>query len=262
MYIDTHAHLNFKTFNKDLDWVIHQATKAGISKIIIPSAKLDSSKRAIEIANKYPRCYAAIGIHPYHVESNDVVRQLNQLANNPKVVAIGEIGLDYLRIYRNQPITKAIKEKQKALFLSQLDLATILNLPIIIHCRKAYNDLLEILSFYQKINKKLPRGVVHCFAGDKKQLKKILDLEFLVGFDGNITYAENTHLKALVYATSLNRTLLETDSPYLTPEPFRGKRNQPTNLPLIAKTVAKIHQKSAVEIAKITTSNAKNLFNL
>lgn len=271
MLIDTHAHLNFKAFNKDRKQVIDRAQKAGVEKIIIPGAKIDSSVKAVEIANKYPNCYAAAGIHPHHTDEintsihnsikvSDVIKQLSGLIKNRKVVAVGETGLDYHR-YQGYPlISDEIKTKQKELFLLQFELAAKNNLPVIIHCREAQDDLLSILKQFS-VNHKIT-GVFHCFSGNIQYLEKVLGMGFYVGFDGNITYEESTRLQLVVRNTPLDRILAETDSPYLTPLPLRGNRNEPANLPLVISKISEIYQKKPDEIADVTTNNAMKLFRL
>lgn len=261
MLIDTHAHLNFKAFKKDLDGVIQRALKADVEKIIIPGAKLDSSREAIKIAQEYPSCFAAIGIHPHHATNYSSLAEIFSLAKQPKVVAIGEIGLDYYRYSNHPPISKLDKQTQKNLFCLQLELATEINLPVIIHCRQAYVDLLDILRAFLKNSKKIT-GVFHCFEGEKEHLFTVFNLGFYVGYDGNITYPENQHLRNLVNLTPADRLLLETDSPFLTPVPLRGSRNEPAYLPYIAAKVAEIQGKKSTTVAKITSDNALKLFNL
>lgn len=262
MLIDTHAHLNFGAFAKDLEVVVGQAQEAGVGKIINVGADLDSSQKAVAIAQKYKSCFASVGIHPHHARNHgnmaNSVETLKKLAKNPKVVAIGECGLDY-HPYKNGGV--ADPKKQKELFLAQIKLAQKLNLPIIFHCRNAHTDILEVI--YQYINKLIKiRGVFHCFSGDKEFLEKVLDSGFYVGFDGNITYKNAQGLRDLVKTTPLNRLLLETDCPYLPPEPFRGLRNTPANVKIIARAVAQIHKVSFAFVANQTTQNATTLFTL
>lgn len=258
MLIDTHAHLNFKAFNKDLKKLIEEAVENGVEKIIIPGANIDSSSKAAKIANNFPSCYATVGIHPHHLYSislNEVKRQLVTLINKPKVVAVGEIGLDYYQ-YENYPsISDIDKKNQKKLFLTQVEIAKDNNLPVIIHCRDAYGDLFDLLD-------KSLQGVFHCFTGNKIHLEQALALGFHIGFDGNITYPENSHLRKLVESTPLDRLLLETDSPFLSPLPHRGERNTPSNLVAVAGMVAKILNLSVEKIEEITYSNAIKLFHL
>lgn len=264
MLIDTHAHLNFKAFNKDLPDVIERAQKKGVEKIIIPGAKIDSSYEAVKIAATYPSCYAAVAIHPHHIQefvelgTKKVKEELQLLCKNKKIVAIGEIGLDYYQYRNSPPVSISDKESQKELFLLQLQIAFDLDLPAIIHCRNAHDDLLDIIKQYN--NK--AKGVFHCFGGEEKHLQEVLKLGFYVGFDGNITYPENKNMKNLVKLTPLSKLLLETDSPYLTPLPFRGRRNEPAYITYITKEIAEIHQRSIEKIAEITSRNALNLFKI
>lgn len=268
MFIDTHAHLNFKAYNKNLEEVIDKAKKAGIDKIIIPGAKIDSSRKAVEISQKYDDCFAAIGIHPHHVDEftnlgeRNIEEELNLLIRKEKTVAIGEIGLDYHEYKDYPPVSEENKKNQKRLLLLQVELAQKSGLPIIFHCRDAHDDQLELIQSYIQTTQKDIRAVFHCFGGDKYHLKKILSLGFYVGYDGNITYEGNSRLRELVKQTPLNRLLLETDSPYLSPVPYRGQRNEPANLILTATKIAEIHQKKIGRLAEITTRNATELFQL
>lgn len=262
MFIDTHAHLNFKAFKKDLEEVIDRAKKSGIEKIIIPGAKIYSSEKAVEISQNYESCFAAVGIHPHHTDEfvklgkSAVEEELKKLIAKRGVVAVGEIGLDYHE-YKGYPlITSENKKQQKELLQIQIKIAQEYNLPIIFHCRDAYDDQLDIIKD-QKLT-----GVFHCFGGEKKHLQKVFDMGFYVGFDGNITYTDNKNLQDLVKFAPIDRILLETDSPFLTPLPLRGQRNEPVNLTHTASFVTKIHQISLSKVAEITTQNALKLFAL
>ena len=293
MLIDTHCHLNFQAFAKDLDDVVRRAQEAGVEKIIIPGTDLASSKQAVEIAQTYATCYAAVGIHPHHAKdpdlalNDDLRQQLKELLTQPKVVAVGEIGLDY-HVYKNTKyenthITKEYQLKQKQLLELQLELAVIHKLPVILHCRDAHDDMIQTISAFaeatadksslgQQISRKhsppnnyikpaqvLP-GVWHCFGGSTPQLQLIITMGYYVGFDGNITYSSD--YSALVAATPLDRLLLETDSPFLIPVPYRGKRNEPGYLPYIAQTVAKYQTTPLSEVIHLSTNNALRLFRL
>jgi TatD DNase family protein len=266
MFIDTHCHLNFHLFENDIRAVILQAEKENVKKIIIPGAKIDSSEKAIEISRSYDNCYAAIGIHPHHAleemsHTMPVLKnKLLSLASNPKVAAMGEIGMDYHHYKNSLPPDAATKEIQKNLFLIQLEIAYEKNLPVIIHCRWAQTDTYEIIVKFIK-NRPL-RGVFHCFDGSLDYLRKILSLGFYIGFDGNSTYPENTHLQQLIKATPLEKLLLETDSPFLTPQSHRGQRNEPKYLPEIAKLISKLHSASLDHIETITSKNAITLFRI
>lgn len=265
MFTDTHCHLNFKAFDADLDAVIQRAKEAGVNRIIIPGAKIDSSQRAVEIAGQYEGCYAAVGIHPHHVTESVKIEDiplLRSLATNIEVVAIGEIGLDRYAYKNYPPVTEESITTQKELLRLQLALAHEHNLPVILHCRGAQQNLLTVLTQFQQEHKTHLRGVFHCFDGDEAYLRWVLSLGFYVGFDGNSTYPSNTHLRALIQQTPLDRLLLETDAPYLTPVPHRGQRNEPAYVPIIAQLVADIHNKPIEYIAQITTKNASTLFKL
>lgn len=272
MLIDTHCHLNFKAFNKDLDEVINRAKKAGVGKIIIPGAKLDSSKIAVKIAQKYDGCFAAVGTHPHHVHeytssiySNEVKLievNLIKLTKEKKVIAVGEIGLDYYNYKNYPPITPDGKERQKELLILQLKIALACHKPVIFHCREAHDDMLELLTYFQEKPKTRLRGVFHCFGGNKIHLKKVLALGFFIGFDGNITYEENQKLQEMVVQTPLERLLLETDAPYLTPVSHRRQRNEPSYLPFIAEFISRLTGNSLENITEKTQKNAESLFSI
>jgi TatD DNase family protein len=266
MFIDTHCHLNFQAFEKDLHEVIQRAKEKNIGKIIIPGAKLDSSKKAFEIAQKYPDCFAAIGIHPHHIDEykkngpKKILDAFAPLLRNKKVVALGETGLDY-HTYKNCPsISSEDKKNQKELFLLHLTIAHKYNFPVIIHCRDAQQDMLEILTEFTK--QCVLRGVMHCFDGDGNYLKQILSLGLFVGFDGNSTYPDNIHLQQRIQETPLDKMLLETDAPYLTPIPHRGTRNDPSFIIHTAAFISSLLHKPLEYIAKTTTENASVLFQL
>lgn len=303
MLIDSHCHLNFKAFKKDVDEVVGRAKRAGVEKMIVIGADLKSSQKAVELAQKYKGLFASVGIHPHHVKAldnkdlgktktrpqelhsachpefisgsdkipkqvrNDIENikfELINLTKNKKVVAIGETGLDY-HIYKNSKygqikLTEKIRDLQKKIFKLHLELAEQLNLPLIIHCRQAFDDLLDILALKADVLKR--KGVLHCFEGNRDHLCQVLDWEFFVGFDGNITYPKNDQLRDLITETPIERLLLETDSPFLTPQPLRGARNEPKNLKFIAQEIAHLKKISLKEVALETTANADSLFRL
>lgn len=248
MLIDTHSHLNFKAFKNDLDKVIKRCFRENIYLVNVGS-NYDTSKKAVEIAENYGEgIFAAIGLHPIHADSEEFDRKkYRELAKSPKVVAIGEIGLDYYREYG------LFKEKQKEVLLEQLGLAKELELPVIFHCRKAHEDLLEIFKNYQ-----LP-GVIHCFTGSWQQAKEYLDMGFYLGFNG-IIYKLN--LKEVIEKTPLDKILIETDCPYLTPPQAGVERNEPIFVKHIAQDIAKIKNLSYKKITEITTKNAKKIFKI
>lgn len=263
--IDVHCHLNFKPFANDYDAVIKQAFADGVTKIINVGTKIDSSKRAVELAEQYANLYAIVGIHPHHADKPepDWRDELERLAKHPKVVGIGECGMDYYRYKSNDIVDPKL---QRDVFVKQIELANKLNLPLQIHNRHAGKDILDILINHTSyfIN---PPGMFHCFSGDIDFLKKVLDLGFSVGFDGNITYegiapGEDTALKDLVRYAPLDRIVVETDSPYLTPEPHRGSRNIPAYAILVGRCLAQLKGVSFEEVDRITTANVKTIFGL
>jgi TatD DNase family protein len=262
--VDAHCHLNFKAFEKDLDEVIKRATSAGIDKIINVGASLETSKTATELTQKYQNLYATVGIHPHHADKleENWEESLEALATKPKVLAIGETGLDYFPYESNGVTEKAL---QKKLFETQINIAKKLNLPLMIHNRQAGDDILDILLHY-KSSLLNPPGLFHCFSGNIEFLKKVLDLGFYVGFDGNITYkgiakGEDTPLSKLVEYTPLDRIISETDSPYLPPIPYRGSRNEPSYVIIVAEFIAKIKKIEVQAVIAKTIQNACNVFN-
>lgn len=261
--IDTHCHLNFQAFAQDYDQVIKNALDAGINKIINVGTKLDSSKKAIEMAEKYDNLFATAGLHPHHADKLEEgwEKKLEEIAKHPKVVAIGETGIDFYR-YQSNGITDP--KLQEELFIKQLEIAHQLKKPLQIHNRQAGKEIIDILLNHKSLILNSP-GVFHCFAGDIDFLKKVLELGFYVGFDGNITYkgiakGETTDLKDLVKYTPIERILTETDSPYLTPIPHRGQRNEPKYVIIIAEEIARIKGISVEGVNEQTTLNAEKLF--
>jgi len=252
MLIDTHCHLDFPAFEPDRDQVIRRALEAGINYFMNIGATLESSAASCVLAAKYPEVYASVGVHPHDTDVFDAKAfgRLRELAGGRKVVAIGETGLDY---YRNL----SGKENQKQAFIKQIALAKELNLPVVVHCRQAEEETLQILK------SSLPlRAVIHCFSGDENFLRECLESGFFVSYTCNITYKKATVLRRLVKLTALDRLMLETDAPYLSPEGFRGQRNEPAQIKLLAQQVSQILGVSFAEIAEQTTRNAKDFFKL
>lgn len=271
--IDTHCHLNFQAFDDDLPQVVERAHAAGVEKIIIPGAKIDSSQKAISIAHKYQNFYATVGIHPHHameysqlldnpVGINKLITELSELAQNEKVVAIGEVGLDNYQYKNYPPVSPENRKYQLKLLALQMEVAVENNLPVILHCRNAYEEIINYLRGLPPAILEKITGVCHCFEGEEQHLKSFLDLGFFIGFDGNCTYKANDRLRNLIHSTPLDRLLLETDAPYLTPVPHRGKRNEPSYLPLIARAVAITKSVEVATVGKQTTDNAVGLFHL
>lgn len=263
--VDTHCHLNFKAFEKDLGEVINRAKDAGVNEIINVGSSLETSIRAIEIAEKYGGLYATVGIHPHHADKleKDWEEKLEELAKNEKVVAIGETGLDYFS-YDSNKVTN--KNLQVELFEKQIEIAKRLNLPLMIHNRQAGEDILSVLMNHKSYLMN-PPGLFHCFSGDLQFLKKILNLGFCIGFDGNITYkgiakGETTSLVDLVKNCPLDRIIVETDAPFLSPIPHRGERNEPSYVIIVAQFIAKIKGITPKKVIKKTTENTHTVFRL
>lgn len=267
--VDVHCHLNFHAFERDYDEVIKSAFEAGVTKIINVGTKIDSSLQAVDLAQKYDspagELYAIVGIHPHHADKIEKgwVEKLEQLAKDAKVVGIGECGLDYFK-YKSNDI--ADPKLQKKVFIKQIELAHKLKLPLQIHNRHAGKDIIEILINYKAylLN---PPGMFHCMSGNLDFLKKVLDLGFYIGFDGNITYSglapgEDTDLKDLIKYTPLDRIVTETDSPFLAPLPHRGSRNVPSYVIITAKFIAQIKNTTFQDLEAKTTQNAIKLFTL
>ena len=279
MLIDTHAHVNFKAFKDDADEVIRLSLAADTWMILVGS-ETKTSKRALEYANKYEKgVYAAVGLHPIHTheqkaESEDykfTTREeefsydvYEKLAQFKKVVAIGEVGLDYYHVDAAGDV-RAIKQKQKQVFQEQLKLAHNLKLPVIIHCRQAHDDMLEILKAFKKDHKdSLPKdkawGVMHCFSGDEELAWQYFKLGLNISFTGLITFS--AQWDDLIRRLPNDKFMVETDCPYMTPEPFRGRRNEPLFVKKVAERIAEIKNLSLEKISEITTNNAKILFNI
>lgn len=262
--IDAHCHLNLKGYENDLEEVIQRAKNVGVNKIINVGTSLETSKKAIKLAKKYEGLYASIGIHPHHADKleENWEEKLEELVKDEKVVSIGETGMDYFR-YKSNGITNP--NLQEDLFVKQIKLANKFKLPLQIHNRQAGDDILKVLNKHKKLLLKIP-GVFHCFSGDVEFLKKVLELGFYVGFDGNITYegiakGETTALSELIKETPLNRIITETDAPFLTPIPYRGSRNEPGYVIIVASFIAQIKSISKDKIIEKTTENAHTLFS-
>ncbi|MFA5163543.1 MAG: TatD family hydrolase [Patescibacteria group bacterium] len=285
MLIDTHCHLNFAAFKDDADEVIHRALDNNTWMILVGS-EYKTSNRALSYANKYQRgVYAAVGLHPIHLEDmrvenddengegeyNFIARaeefnydNYEKLAKFEKAVAIGEIGLDYYHLDPSGDLP-AIKHKQQQVFVQQLLLAQNLDLPVIIHCRQAHDDLLAILTDFKKeYSRSLPSdrpwGVIHCFSGDEDLAWKYFNLGLMISFTGLVTFSQQWD--DLIRKTPLDRIMIETDAPYMTPEPFRGKRNEPLFVQYVAKRIADIKGLPIERVADKTFANARALFRL
>ncbi len=263
--IDTHAHLNLPEYLNRIDEVVDQCKEVGLTGVVVASADVEESKIAVDLAKKYPGyLQAMVGIHPLEEDSKLEARnskrleRLNALIeeNRENIVAVGETGLDDSEQAPGE--TARLIEEQKELFIGQLELAAKYNLPVVIHARGLVDEVIHSLK-HSAISPRL-NGVFHCYAGGKKRIGKILDLpgEWYFGIDGNVTYDQG--LQNVVAEIPRDRLVLETDSPFLTPEPYRGKANTPAYLPLIAAQIAEIWQTTPAEVAEITSQNTKNLF--
>lgn len=262
--IDIHAHLNFAAFDKDREAVVERTLKGGVWCINIGTQK-GTSETALNIALKHPGMYATVGFHPIHTAksyhdpeeaSEESVaydfhyEDFKKMAQNEKVVAIGECGLDFFHLEREED-----KEKQEKIFRKQIELSLEISKPLMIHCRDAYDEVLKILKEYPGV-----KGNVHFFAGDWEVAQKFLDLGFYISFTGVITFAKQYH--KIIKNMPIDRLMIETDAPYVAPEKYRGKRNEPLYVEEVAKKIARLRGMELKEVAEITTKNARKLFNI
>lgn len=285
MLIDTHSHLNFKAYEKDRDEVIKRSLSNDTWMINIGSQP-ETSREAVELANQYEAgVYAVVGLHPIHTwcshvdeeETSFVSKDLEfdyefykKLASDKKVVGIGECGLDYFRLEASEATdaskapegmtVEEIKKKQREVFRQQLKLAAELNKPAIIHCREAHKDVLKILSQRSTVKGQLSKAVMHCYSGDLEVTKKYVDMGLLISFTGLITFAREWD--EVIKWLPLEKIMVETDCPYMTPEPLRGKRNEPMNVKYVAEKIAEIKGVSFEEVAEVTTRTAREFFGI
>ena len=276
--IDTHCHLDFPEFADDLDAVIKRAVAAGVDRMITIGTSLDSSRAGIELANRYPNVYATVGLHPTSIGENtpEFIEELKQLAQHPKVVAIGECGLDFYRLPDDDKpdivetafgsITQSgietelridsLKAAQAAAFEQQLELAAQLEKPVVIHQRDSWNETLEILKQYSV------KAVLHCFTGGVAELSEVLAMGHHISFTGIATFKNAADVRAAARVAPADRVLVETDAPYLAPVPHRGKRCEPAYVGLTAEAIAKERGVSFESFAQTTTANAERFFRL
>jgi TatD DNase family protein len=260
-FVDAHCHLNFNEFDHDRVQVIERAWDKGIKRILIPGIDIDTSKTALTCSIDFPQVFTAVGVHPNNGISwtQNSLSEINQLAGEDKVVAIGEIGLDYYRDY-------APRELQRSIFKQQLELAADLELPVIIHNRDASEDILVILqnwhsSLVERRSKLADHpGELHSFSGTLEFAQKIVALKFKIGITGPVTYKNSQTLQSVVSTMPLESLFVETDAPYLSPHPFRGKRNEPANVRIVVEKVAELKSISVDQVAKSTTDEANTLF--
>jgi TatD DNase family protein len=284
MLIETHAHLDYPDFAGDLEDILHRATEVGVTRIITIGTSVESSRRAVELADKYPNIFAVIGVHPTYVEESgeDVITPLRELAKSSRVVALGETGLDYhslpsVELSKDNKTTQvflkalqtstdeqieaeihdgAYKSKQASLFEQQLDLAAELGLNVVIHQRDAWDDTLEIMKPYTgKV-----RGVFHCFGGSLEQANAVIDLDHLVSFTGIVTFKNGANVREVARQIPLWKFMVETDCPYLAPVPFRGNRCEPAHTRIVAETIAAARGITVEEVAEATTETAEKFF--
>jgi len=256
-FVDTHCHLNFHAYEEDLDSVIDRSIEAGVEQIVVPGLDLASSREAVALAMKYQQVFAAVGVHPEEVESFDhnQLKSFTDLLLCEKVVAVGEIGLDF---YHRQDQ----KETQREVLRTFIDLALIHQKPVILHSRNSLQDLLQIIenSYSVKVGNRL-NGIFHAFEGDFQDATKAEKLGFYIGAGGPITYKNAAEKHDVFSKLGLSHVVLETDGPFLTPQLYRGKRNEPSYIPVIAERLAELQHCDIKEVAAITTNNAKTLFN-
>ncbi|MCS7260155.1 MAG: TatD family hydrolase [Anaerolineae bacterium] len=256
-FIDTHCHLDFAPFDSDREAVVQRALAADVTTLINPGADLESSRRAIKMAERFPQVYAAVGIHPHDAATLDetVLRELHQLALHPKVVAVGEIGLDYYRDLSS-------RAQQRRAFERQLALAATHRLPVIIHQRDAGQDVLSIVKSWRAQHSDHPAGVFHAFSGDLALARQVIEWGFYIGIAGPVTYTNARRLPEILPHLPVESLVVETDAPYLTPHPYRGQRNEPAYLPLVAQRLAELLHMPLETLAAHLTENARRLFHL
>lgn len=249
---DTHAHYDDRAFRDDRDALVSSLPGHGVERVVCPGCNLDSSRACVELAERYPHVYAAVGVHPSdaHEVPEGWVAALEELARHPKVVAIGEVGLDYYW----KPIHF---DAQTDVFRAQLALAGRLDLPVVVHDREAHRDCLELVKSFPDV-----RGVYHCYSGSPEDAKTLVKLGWMLSFTGVVTYKNARKSLEVLEMLPLDRIMIETDSPYLSPEPFRGKRNDSTHVYRVAETIAAVKGLTVEEVAEATFQNGLRFFGL
>ncbi len=266
MFVDTHLHVADAKYDSDRQAVLDRAAAAGVTTLVEIAESPDTWEAAVSLADKNPFIYASLGIHPHHAHEAgpdhwpSLSTKLRELLKHPKVVAVGEFGLDYFRMQNT-------KEQQEYLFRQQLDLARETGKPIVIHCRDAHEDTRRVLKEYYPDASYArhcpePKGVIHCFTGTWEDAQTYLFHGFMLGIDGPVTYPNSKVLQENVVRLPLERLVLETDSPYLPPQTQRGQRNEPAAIPVIAAMIGSLKYKPTEDVARQTTANAKALFRL
>lgn len=254
MLFDTHTHVNIEDFSEDREAVIQRARDAGVKQMVVVGFDRETIRDAMSLVEAYDFMYAAVGWHPVDAvdATEEDFRWIEDLAEHPKVVAIGEMGLDY-------HWDKSPKDVQKAIFKKQIALAKRVNLPIVIHNREATNDVIRLL---QEENAQEVGGIMHCFSAGVEEAKQCLDMGFHISFGGPVTFKNAQLPKDVAVEVPLDRLLVETDCPFLSPHPYRGKRNEPARVALIADKIAELKGMTTEELADVTTQNARRLFRL
>ncbi|HQF43677.1 MAG TPA: YchF/TatD family DNA exonuclease [Ignavibacteriaceae bacterium] len=254
MFVDTHAHLFFENFKDDIDEVINRSAQNGVDYIIVPATDIKTAKEAIALSEKYEQIYATVGVHPHDTKdwNDSLIKEIEELTMHPKVVGIGEIGLDYY--YDFSP-----KEQQIKAFKAQLDLSLKLELPVVIHNRDSDEDMMKIIQDYCGTGLK---AQFHCFNASLDDAIEFMRMNHFISFTGNITYKKSDSLREILKSVNLNHLLLETDSPFMTPVPFRGKRNEPANVKYVAQQVADVHKLSIEDVGRITSLNTFRFFGI
>ena len=250
--IDSHAHLTSDDFNEDRSFLIKDLSNFAVNSVILPACDLENSYETVKLAEKYENLYAQVGFHPENIESFDdsSIEKLEDLAKNPKVVAIGEIGLDYYWQDDN-------KDEQKEIFIKQLDLARKLKLPVVIHSRDSVDDCLEILKDYKDL-----KVQIHCFSYSYIHLMECMKRRYYISIGGVVTYKNADNEKNAAINVDLDKLMLETDCPYLSPEPYRGMRNDPRKIVEVAREIANLRGMKLSKLAKRTSKNAMEFFNI
>jgi len=260
MLIDSHAHIDLATFDRDREQVFARARQGGVRAIINVGLDLESSRASLDLAKQYDYVFSTVGFHPHDASKmrDDDLKALAELAQDDRVVAVGEIGLD---LYRNL----SSRRSQEEAFKKQLDLAVELGLPVVVHCRQAHKEVYKILSRWVRSTLsagRLRRGVIHCFSGDVELAQKYIDIGFCISLAGSVTYPSAGELVQVAREIPLDRLLLETDAPFLAPQAYRGKRNEPAYVALIAEKVAQVREVPREVVAAAAAKNTISLFKL
>ncbi|MCX7984962.1 MAG: TatD family hydrolase [Bacteroidetes bacterium] len=262
IFVDTHVHLFFSDYATDRDEVLERARAVGVRAFIIPGTDVVTSRYALELAERYSDVYAAVGFHPHDSQkvTKELLNEIATLTTHPKVVAVGEIGLDFYYTYSPWDI-------QKKVLWNQLELAALRDLPVIIHSRDSMPDVLELLRLFIEQNTTWrstplrPRGVFHCFPGSIADATKVFEMNFLISFTGSITF-RNSRSQEVLREVGIKHILLETDSPFMAPVPYRGKRNEPSYILPIAQKITTVCNEPLITVARVTTDNAVKLFGV